>query len=216
MTENAVLNAITDEFWQVVFDTYGTYCDAWHGVLEWRKNLTNLPEDIKNKNAETLERIKEAVKTDPKLEDILKNFIDITPVIDSFSYCRYVPVSMKEKAKDWILPQFSYADMLDRNKMGGINHRYIGNMCAVTIYQYWDDHYRGKLAKVMGLEHKNCIFADIFGDIAAIRKSIIHNGGKAVRRIPQNSSEVWFEKDDDIIIDRFKFENFVIDEIMHL
>ena len=81
--------------------------------------------------------------------------------------------------KDWVLPQFPHEDVLDRNKMGGRNQRYIGNMCVVTIYQYWDDNYRVKLAKAMGLEHKNCIYADIFGDIGDLRNSIIHNGGEA-------------------------------------
>jgi hypothetical protein len=65
----------------------------------------------------------------------------------------------------------------------------------------------------MGLEHKNCIFADIFDEIAALRKSIIHNGWKAYRRIPQKSSKSWFEEGDEIFMDRFKFENFIIDEV---
>jgi len=211
---NIALNNILDEFWQVVFNTYGTYCDSWQGILEWGKSLKNLPETQENKRKEILEKIREAAKTDPKFEDLLKNITDTgIPVIDSFSYCRYVPVSIQDKIRDRVLPQFSYEDMLDRNKMDGINHRHIGNMCVVTIYQYWEDNYRGKLAEVLGLEHKNCIFVDIFGDIAALRNSIIHNSGNADRRIPQKSSKAWFEKGEPIIIDRFKFENLIIDEI---
>jgi len=156
---------VLDEFWQVVYDTYGTYCDAFQAFFEWYKSLENQEKEI-------LERTREAAQNDPALKDM-------PIIVESFSYGRYVPASMQGKQKDMVLPQFPYEDVKGRNKLGGRNHRYIGNMYVVTIYQYWEDHYRNKLAKAMGLEHRNCIFSDIFGDIASLRKCIIHKWRKS-------------------------------------
>ena len=188
-------DSVLDEFWQVVYDTYGTYCDASQAFYGWHKSLEANEKEI-------LDRTESAIQTNPTLRDM-------PVIVESFSYGRYVSSSMKDKQKDMVLPQFSYEEVKNRNSLGGQNHRYIGNMCVVTIYHYWEDHYRGKLAKEMNLEHKNCIFSELFGDIAALRRGIIHNGGKADNKIPRRVGKTWFQKEDEIIIDQHKFENLI-------
>jgi hypothetical protein len=62
-------------------------------------------------------------------------------------------------------------------------------------------------------EKSDCIDSPVFGDMRALRESIIHNNGKAKKRIPQRTSEAWFEEGEEIVMDRLKFENCIIDEI---
>ncbi len=85
----------------------------------------------------------------------------------------------------------------------------IGHKCVVTIYKYWEDHYREELANAMNLKTKNCIFSDIFGDFADLRNCIIHNGCKANKKIPRSSEKTWFQENDDIRINRDIFENLI-------
>lgn len=70
-------------------------------------------------------------------------------------------------------------DVLDRNAEGGANHAFLANLCLVSVYQYWEDHYRKRVAKALGVE-KNAVRLPTMGEIRHIRRSIIHNGARAV------------------------------------
>ena len=48
----------------------------------------------------------------------------------------------------------------------------------VLLYQFWEDQFRGKIAETLHLE-KNALADDVFGELNAIRQSIIHNHGRA-------------------------------------
>ncbi|MEE8124373.1 MAG: hypothetical protein V3T42_01000 [Nitrospirales bacterium] len=178
-------DAVLDEFWQLVFQTYGTYCDGFTAFNTLHKKLENDEREMR-----------ERAKGEPI-------------IIESFSYGRMVRASMKDQQRERVLPQFDYEDVKARNKIGGRNYYYIGNMCVVTIYQYWEDHYREELANAMNLKTKNCIFSDIFGDFADLRRCIIHTGCKANKKIPRSSEKTWFQENDDIRINRDIFENLI-------
>ena len=46
---------------------------------------------------------------------------------------------------------------------------------VVFIFQLWDEHYKGEIAKGMGLGGKDKGYCDLLGDLRHIRHSIIHN-----------------------------------------
>ena len=73
-------------------------------------------------------------------------------------------------------------DYKNRNSSNGRNCKFIGNICLIMIYQYWEDNYREKLAEIFSV-NKNDIKSDLFGDISIIRSSIIHNNSIASSKV---------------------------------
>jgi len=86
-----------------------------------------------------------------------------------------------------------------RNSKIGSNCKFIGNMCLITIYQYWEDNYRERLAKMFSVK-KDDIKSDLFGDIGIIRHSIIHNNSIASFKIKKCKILNWFQPNDEIFI----------------
>lgn len=100
-----------------------------------------------------------------------------------------------------------------RNSEDGKNYQFIGNMCLITIYQYWEDFYRGELAKSYSIE-KDELKSDLFGDIRLIRHSIIHHNSVALEEIVRCKILKWFSPGDKIFIDKAKLLE-VIKNIQH-
>jgi hypothetical protein len=73
-------------------------------------------------------------------------------------------------------------DLIDRNAPGGTNWIFLGQMCVVGIYQFWEDHYRKRLARALNTG-PGALKADVFGELRHLRRSIIHNGGYAVPEV---------------------------------
>ncbi len=88
-----------------------------------------------------------------------------------------------------------------RNSKEGRNTQFIGNMCLIMIYQYWEDNYRNKLAKLFSVK-KDDVKSDLFGDIAIIRHSIIHNNSIASFKVKKCKLLKWFQPDDKIFINK--------------
>lgn len=86
-----------------------------------------------------------------------------------------------------------------RNSKEGKNCKYIGNMCLITIYQYWEDYYREMLATIFSV-NKTDIKSDLFGDIGIIHNSIIHNNSIASSEINKCKLLKWFQPADEIFI----------------
>jgi hypothetical protein len=92
-------------------------------------------------------------------------------------------------------------DYKNRNKPTDRNYKFIGNMCLITIYQYWEDHYRKKLADTLAI-NKRAIKSDLFGDIGIIRNSIIHNNSIASNKVNKCKLLKWFRSGDKIFINQ--------------
>jgi hypothetical protein len=91
-----------------------------------------------------------------------------------------------------------------RNRRGGQNDVFFGNMCLVAIFTYWEDHYRAQIAKALGRE-KNDLKAPVFGDIRLIRNSIIHHREIALADIERCEVLRWFSKGEGIAISTDQF-----------
>ena len=108
----------------------------------------------------------------------------------------------------------------ERNKLNGVNHLFISNMVLVTLYQYWENYYRPKLAKILHISTSN-IKCDTLYEIKLLRDSIIHHDSIAIKKCSKMKIFTWFKPGDQIIIDgerllmivqrlhevTFKFEN---------
>jgi hypothetical protein len=68
------------------------------------------------------------------------------------------------------------SELKQRNAKNGANAFFMANMCLVSIYHYWDEEFRNRLADVMEIKHKE-VQSDIMGDIRLIRNIIIHKKG---------------------------------------
>ena len=95
-----------------------------------------------------------------------------------------------------------------RIRKDGKNHSFIANMCLTSVYQYWEDHYRGELAKSVE-KNKSEIKAPIMGDIRRLRVSIIHNRGIAVSDIEKCEILKWFKQGEPIDFDEDQFETVI-------
>jgi hypothetical protein len=105
----------------------------------------------------------------------------------------------------------SQIDFRDRNDKNGENHKIISISCVVLIYSYWE-YYRKRLMKKFNIEKLEC---EIMGDLRLIRHSIIHNKRRSEYKINDYKVFKWFNKGEEINIDKKKFEE-IIKEVLIL
>ncbi len=155
------------EFIDIVDSVYGVYMDAESGFLKVSKQVERNLKETKEHIERNKHKIPENVNTDNP----------------EFLFC-YSRLEPKQKITAKIhLHQATFEDVIKRNSFNGENFRFIANMVIVSIYQYWEDHYRKNIAKEIGLNSGNDLKAPIFGDLRKIRRSIIHNNGIAIDEI---------------------------------
>jgi len=95
-----------------------------------------------------------------------------------------------------------------RNSEAGDNFKFIGNMCLISLYQYWEDHYRSKVASLFQMP-KNELKAPIFGDLRLLRRSIVHHAGIALKEIEKSEVLKWYKEGDDIFVSKSQFEDVI-------
>jgi hypothetical protein len=81
-----------------------------------------------------------------------------------------------------VLHESTQGEVKARNQQGGANERAMSRVLLITIYQFWEDHYRSEFAKSIG-KSKNYITSDFFGDIRHIRNGIVHHRNLATAEI---------------------------------
>lgn len=108
-----------------------------------------------------------------------------------------------------VLHRCTQGQLKARNEPGGKNYRFIGNMCLVTIYQYWEDHFRSAIAESMGIA-KNALKVPVMGDLRRLRQSIIHHGGIALPDIGKCEILKWFSPGDEVLVDKPKMEEIIL------
>lgn len=178
---------LISEYFQLVSDIYGMY-------LAITTSLESVVVQIEK------QQVQNARDNNTTIEELDKLFIsvELSNRNDPSSPCsRPRPTYM-----------CSQGGFKGKNVPGGFNHRMVGNMCLVLIYQYWDDHYRKKIAKFAELE-KDDIKLDIMGDLRILRHSIVHNKGflsdkKGICKILK-----WYSAGDEISMDLGQFEELI-------
>lgn len=80
-----------------------------------------------------------------------------------------------------ILHKTTVGSLKERTKKSGQDIKIISNLCIIAIYQYWEDQYREKIAKLKGFGNKSDLKSDLFGEIRYLRQAIIHHKGKKIK-----------------------------------
>ena len=137
---------------------YGTYLDACDGFSHVRARAT----EIEDESVRSYENLK---TRRPELSHLAFGGAE-------FSYGRVVPAGSQPRYLH--LHQVPVETLRRRNEEGGTNFQFIGNVCVVTLFQYWEDHYRSQFADDLGVE-KSDLQVPIFGDLMRYRRAIIHN-----------------------------------------
>jgi hypothetical protein len=99
-------------------------------------------------------------------------------------------------------------DRLGQCKPRGPNEIFLGNMCVVSIYSFWEDRTRGEIATALGIE-KNNVKSGLFADLAKFRHVILHAGGRADNAFKKIEVLRWFEPGDLIVVDREKLHSII-------
>ncbi len=177
------------EFEDVVTSIYGVYLMSTQGFHSLSKELTNIQ----------LTTINQFRSTHPELASI--EYLDSTEYIFGKGDPN-LPTSIK-------LYRCTQGEYKERNSEKGINFRFIGNMCVIAIYQYWEDYFRQQIANLLNKTNKNELASDIMGDLKILRHSIIHHRSIALKEVENCKLLRWFKKDDDIFIDKNMMEHIV-------
>jgi len=178
-----------EEFEAVVDHIYGVYLDATIGFQKAREWHIRGQHELLN----TL------MKSHPELANI--KYLDS----QNFVYGKGKP----SDTDSVVLHKCTQKEFKDRNDEGGTNFKFIGNMALVSLYQYWENYYREKIAEQLELD-KNDLKAPIMGDIRLIRHSVIHHSGIALKDIEKCEVLTWYKEGDSIFIDKGKFEEIIL------
>ena len=120
------------EYEYIVDSIYGVYLDSVSGFREVLKRF----------EVSQMDTLRSLKKTNPELSTI--EYLDSTAMF----YGRGDPNSPESK----FLHRTTQKDFKERNRKNGPNHMFIGNMALVTLYQYWEDHYREQIANELGIK----------------------------------------------------------------
>lgn len=93
---------------------------------------------------------------------------------------------------------------IERNVPEGSNLSFVGNYCIVTVYQFWEEYIRPRIAQIFGVE-KNEVAHPLFGDIRNIRNAIIHNHNFATEDVERNEIFKWYKRGDLINLEKEKY-----------
>lgn len=158
------------EFREIVDAIYGTYLDACDGFTRVRERASEIEE-------ESLRSYEDVKTKHPELSHLPFGGTE-------FSYGRSVPAGSQPRYRH--LHQVSIEVLRRRNEQGGTNFRFIGNVCVVTLFQYWEDYFRAQFAQDLGVD-KDQIQVPLFGDLRRYRQAIIHNRGLATAEVEEVS-----------------------------
>lgn len=180
------------EFREIIDAIYGTYLDACDGftrvrtrAAEMEKECEHFYEDVKKKR--------------PELSQISFDGSE-------FSYGRSVAADSQSRYRH--IHQVSIETLRRRNAEGGSNFQFIGNVCVVTLFQYWEDYFRLQFAQDLGIE-KHQIQVPLFGDLRSYRNAIIHNRGVATTELEEVLLLKGPRRGDLILIHRNLFEEII-------
>lgn len=189
---------IIEEYIKILNAIYGVYLDGIQGFSSAKKVF----EDAQ---LSTLAMNKELEKIKPGNSNTEYN-LSIKEFDDS---CLIYKKGTKGKPDYRVLHYCStQAQYKKRNSPNGENYRFLGNMALISIYEYWQNSCRNKLA----IHHKvkpAKIISPIFGDLRLLRNSIVHHKGIALANVERCLIFTWYKANDNILIDGDKMEDIV-------
>lgn len=164
-------------FFQIIYDIYGTYHDSLVGFQCWRDKIIEMQKRSKLPISEADKRKLIYGHGNPNKKDSYKLHIS------------------------------TQGGVKERNKNNGKNSKIIGNLCLVSIYNYWE-YYRSKIEKENNL-NKNEIRSDLMADIGYFRNSILKHDGRGNHEMKKCKVLKWFKKGEEIFITKERFEEII-------
>ena len=145
------LKRVVDEFREVLKQIFGILLDARQGFHHVRA---------------TTEEAQAKLLGGSSLPAAAAAILDERPYLYSWGHPHHRPA---DNTAPW-LHRTTPGELKRRNSLGGLNDIFIGNMCLVNLYVYWEDHYRVQVARALLIEREG-IKVPVFGDIRHIRTS---------------------------------------------
>lgn len=111
-----------------------------------------------------------------------------------------------------LLHRTTLGELKRRNRPDGPHEIFVANMCLVTLYAFWEEEYRDRVATALGCS-RNSLQVPVLGDLRRIRHSIVHHRGVALPEIEKCEVLRWFKEGDDIAIsiEQFRTMTALID-----
>ena len=97
------------------------------------------------------------------------------------------------------LHRTTQGEFKSRNSENGVNTILMDRSIIVTMYSFWEEHFRPTIAAAANLT-KDEIKLDIFGDLRILRHCIIHRIGKCDVEIKKTKILKWFSERGEIIL----------------
>jgi hypothetical protein len=97
----------------------------------------------------------------------------------------------------------------ERNSPGGLNRTALANLIVVSIFSFWEDHYRERVAAELSLE-KQALLIPVIGDIRLLRNDIVHHAAIATERIARCEVLKWFKPGDLIVLTPEQIDEMVV------
>lgn len=170
MSNLQVINLLV-EYFSIVDETVGIFIDATRGFSFVLRDIISTQMKIITKKNMTMDELNRS----------------------SFSYGIGAPGTRE-------LHRRTQGEVKERNSTQGPNSHFLANLCLVSIYQYWENHYRQQLAKASGKSNAD-MQIDIMGDLGLIRGDILHHRGIATKKIDECRILKWFRVGDRIQLD---------------
>jgi len=108
-------------------------------------------------------------------------------VPDPREFNPYLSYTGEEDGQTISLHDTTVHELIRRNTVHGTNWTFLASMCLVSIYQFWEDVYRGRLADSLGV-NKNELAHPVFGELRHLRRSIVHNKSRALPEVQRAKS----------------------------
>ena len=187
-----------EEFGKTVDAIYGAYLDAIEGFSLLKEHLENgqhyqimINKKLKEEN------------TNPNIHYNVSS--------DDFDSSCIIYSEGEEGTNDYKILHYccTQAEFIERNSPSGRNYRFIGNMSLISIYQYWEDYFRSKIATYLFNKQKDELQSPIIGDLKLLRHSIIHHNGIALKNVEKCEILKWHKEGDEIFINKYKFEEII-------
>lgn len=175
------------EFNRVVDRILGVYLDSTLGFSLGKKHIENTQRTCISQNPH-----------DPQLSSL--EYLDSVKMIHG--------EGNPNDPDSVMLHRSTQKEFKERNTEGGENFKFIANMSLISIYQYWEDHYRDTIASHLSLE-KNKLMSPIMGDIRHIRRSIIHRQSRCVLEVERCTHINWFVENDEVVFTKEQFKHVV-------
>ena len=90
-----------------------------------------------------------------------------------------------------VLHAVPIGDLRKRLAEDADDYRHIANYCVVTLFQFWEEEFRPRLAQLRRISTSE-IQSDEWGDLRILRNSIIHNKGIATSDVARMKVFPWF------------------------